>query len=325
MLLLSIFGSCASQLGYALAPSFALLLLARALAGACGANIAAAQAYVADVTDVRDRASAMGTLGAALGMGFVFGPFLGGELARIGPRAPFFAASALSACNWLLALFLLREPRPRAGRSRTAVLSLDALLTVLGAPRLLSLLGLFFIVTLGFANMEGVFAIFCQARFGFDRQHVGRLFALVGVVMVVVQGGLVRQLVPRLGERRLLLLGITLMGAGLSIMALCRTVPELLLGLIVMAAGSGFHSPSLSALISREAGRQQGSVLGVSQSLGALGRICGPLLGTWSFRLGTAVPYLTAAGCMGLGLLLALLLVQPAPATPEASPQGGAA
>ena len=89
---------------------------------------------------------------------------------------------------------------------------------------------------------------------------------------------------------------------------------SLVSGLVLMAAGSGFHSPSLSALISREAGRQQGSVLGVSQSLGALGRICGPLLGTFTFRLGTSVPYLTAAGCMGVGLLLAILLVQPAPA-----------
>lgn len=311
VLLLSIFGSCASQLGYALAPSFPFLLLARALAGVCGANIAAAQAYVADVTDERSRAGAMGTLGAALGLGFIFGPFLGGELARSSARTPFFAASALSACNWLLALWLLREPRPRGERSRTAVLSWQSLLTALSAPRLLALLALFFVVTLGFSNMEGVFALFCQDRFGFDQVRVGRLFALVGVVMVVVQGVLVRRLVPRLGERRMLFLGMALMGAGLVAMALCRTVPELILGLIVMSAGSGLHSPSLSSLISREAGRQQGGVLGVSQALGALGRICGPLLGTFSFRLGTSVPYLTAAAFMGLGLVLALTLVPP--------------
>lgn len=313
VLLLSIFGSAASQLGYALSPSFLWLLLSRALAGACGANVSAAQAYVADVTDGQSRAGAMGLLGAALGLGFVLGPFVGGELARIEPRLPFFVASALSGLNWVLALLLVREPVRHERRARGS-LSRAVLLQMLSTPPLTVLLGLFLLVTFAFANMEGVFALFCQARFGMDRQQVGRLFALVGVVMALVQGVLVRKLAPRLGERRLVAAGIALMAAGLGTTALSWQLPSLLVGTVLIAAGSGLHTPSLSSLISQAAGEQQGSVLGVSHALGALGRILGPLAGTWAFQLGTAVPYLTATACMALGLLVALrCLHQPEP------------
>lgn len=304
VLLLSIFGSCASQLGYALSPSFGFLVLSRALAGVCGANIPAAQAYVADITDERSRAGALGVLGAAFGLGFVIGPVVGGELGHVSARLPFFAASALAALNFVLAFLLLREPRSASQRAHAAVLSRAALRRVLGQPRLRRLLVLFLLVTFGFSNMEGIFALFCARRFGYDQQQVGRLFTLVGVVMVVIQGGVVRKLAPRWGERRLVFLGIGLMGLGLCVMAAAHAVPPLLCGLVLLAAGSGLHSPSLSSLISRTAGAQQGSVLGVSQSLGALGRILGPLSATSVFRLGTSVPYLIAAGCMGAGLLL---------------------
>ncbi|MCS6912568.1 MAG: MFS transporter [Myxococcales bacterium] len=309
VLLLSIFGSAASQLGYALSPSFPWLLLSRALAGACGANVSAAQAYVADVTDAQSRAGAMGLLGAALGLGFVLGPFLGGELARVEPRLPFFVASALSGLNWVLALLLLREPVRHEKRMQGS-LSREALLRLLSTPPLAGLLGLFLLVTFGFANMEGVFALFCHARFGMDRQHVGRLFALVGVVMALVQGMLVRKLAPRLGERRLVVAGIALMAGGLCTTALSYQVPSLVVGTVLIAAGSGLHTPSLSSLISQAAGEQRGSVLGVSHALGALGRILGPLVGTWTFQLGPAVPYLTATGCMVLSLLVALYHVR---------------
>src|SRR5437762_433845 len=110
ILLISILGSCGSQLGYALAPSFPWLVAARAFAGLCGANITAAQAYIADVTDERERAAGMGLLGSAMGLGFVFGPTLGGLLGQKSPTLPFFVASALAGLNLILALIILKEP-----------------------------------------------------------------------------------------------------------------------------------------------------------------------------------------------------------------------
>ncbi len=124
VLLVSILGSCGSQLGYALAPSFWWLVVARAFAGVCGANITAAQAYVADVTDERSRAAGMGMLGAALGLGFVFGPAAGGLLSQFSPRLPFLIASALSGVNFLLALFILEEPKPLSERSRARTVTM---------------------------------------------------------------------------------------------------------------------------------------------------------------------------------------------------------
>ncbi len=313
VLLISTFGSCASQLGYALSPTFGFLLASRALAGVCGANIGAAQAYIADITDDKSRAGAMGLIGAAFGLGFVFGPFLGGELGQYGARVPFFVASALSALNWVLAYFLLKEPRPAHLRAHATVLTWEGLAKVVSRPDLLALLSLFLIATFGFANMEGVFAIFCNVRFGFNKHDVGRLFALIGVVIVVVQGGMIRRLVPRLGERVLVIVGAGLMVLGLLVLAMAHSVPWLIVGLVVMATGSGLHSPSISSLISRAAGQQQGSVLGVSQSLGAVGRILGPVVGTYTFALGPSVPLFTGAGCMAIGLLVAVALVrQPA-------------
>jgi multidrug resistance protein len=307
VLLLSIFGSCASQLGYALSPTLPFLMLSRAIAGICGANIAAAQAYVADVTDERSRAGAMGMVGAALGLGFIFGPALGGQLSRIDPRAPFLAGSFLAAVNFALAYVLLREP-PRHHVS-SAALSWEALLRLVRAPRLLALLGIFFIVTFGFANMEGVFSLYCQDRFHYGAQRVGWLFALVGVVMAGVQGLLVRRLAPRLGEGRMLSIGIAVMGLGLLSLALAQGLGLLLFGIFCIAAGSGLNNPSLSSLLTRAAGEQKGGVLGVSQSLGALGRIVGPVLGGEMYdALGSGAPLFFASICMALALVLAVVL-----------------
>ena len=310
VLLVSIFGSCISQLGYALSPTFWFLLLSRALAGICGANIGTAQAYIADVTEVKDRAGEMGLIGAAFGLGFVFGPFLGGELGRYGANAPFFAASALSAVNFVLAYFLLKEPRSAAQRGHARVLSWSGLLRVVSRPDLLVPMALVLIATFGFANMEGVFAFFCRDRFGYDRTQVGRLFGLIGVVIVVVQGGVVRRLVPRAGERAVVILGAALMGVGLLLVALAFSPPMLIVGIVVLSVGSALHSPSISALISRLAGQQQGSILGVSQSMGAIGRMVGPVVGTYTLGMGTSVPLYTASICMGIGVLMAVALIR---------------
>jgi multidrug resistance protein len=313
VLLVSIAGSMLSQLGYALAPSFAWLVVARGVAGVCGANIAAAQAYVADVTEEHDRARGMGTLGAALGLGFVFGPGLGGLLGRLSETLPFFVASGLAALNFCAAFLVLREPKPLRERSHARAISKDGLLRAIGKPRLLWAVLLFFVVTFGFSNLEATFSLYLERRFGYGRREASLLFAYIGLFIVFVQGGLVRRLVPRFGERRLIIAGNALMALGFVMLARSYSLFALLVSLAVTSIGNAINTPSLSALISRLAADDtQGGVLGVSQSAGALARIAGPLVGTAMLAYGITAPYaLGALALLCAAVLAVTAIVQP--------------
>jgi multidrug resistance protein len=316
VLLLSIAGSCASQAGYALASSLGGLFIARGIAGMCGANISAAQAYVADVTDAKSRAAGMGKLGAALGIGFVAGPSLGGLLAHHGgPRLPFVVASVLAGVNLILGAILLEEPRTRGDRSPSRALSWPALVRTVSSPQLLTLILLLFTITFGFANLEATFSLFLQRRYGFDTRAIAWVFAFIGITIAVVQGGLVRRLVARFGERALVVGGTGAMAAGMLMLCGSRTLSSLLLSLAVLSIGNALNTPSLSSLISRAAGTdRQGGVLGVSQSFGALARVFGPIVGGVLLELGEAAPYFAGAAIMGLAFLIALGRVEEPPA-----------
>jgi MFS family permease len=271
-------------------------MIFRGFAGVCGANITAAQAYIADVTDAKSRAAGMGLLGAAMGMGFVFGPGIGGLLSSRSPSLPFLVAGCFAGVNFVLAFFLLSEPRKRGERSMARTLTWTGLVRVVTTPRLLTLLLLFFIVTFGFANLEGTFSLYLERQFGYGRRETSYLFLYIGALMILVQGGLVRRLVPRLGEKRLIVVGTLLMSIGFYLQYAAATKVALFVAIAIMAIGNGLNTPSLSSLISRAAsGDDQGGVLGVSQAMGALARISGPLIGTWTLAFGTTMPYLTGA------------------------------
>jgi len=311
VLLISILGSCGSQLGYALAPSFWWLVVARGFAGMCGANITAAQAYIADVTDESRRAAGMGMLGAAMGIGFVFGPAFGSFLSHRSATLPFFAASALAAVNFMLALAILKEPRDAAHRTRARALTWAGLVRAATTPRLFALMLMYFVVTFGFANLESTFSFFLNRQFRYSMSDIGLLFAYIGVVMVVVQGGLVRRLVPRVGERSLIVTGTLLMAAAFFLTSYAATLAMLLVAIGIMAVGNGLNTPSLSSLISRAAsGDHQGGVLGVSQSMGALARIVGPLVGTSLLQFGIAMPYIAGGAIMLVACGFAAAAVQ---------------
>jgi MFS transporter, DHA1 family, tetracycline resistance protein len=311
VLLISILGSCGSQLGYALAPSFWWLVVARGFAGVCGANITAAQAYISDVTDESRRAAGMGMLGAAMGLGFVFGPALGGALSRHSATLPFIVASALAAVNFVLALVILKEPRSASDRTRARAVSWAGLVRTATTPRLATLMLMYFVVTFGFANLEMTFSFYLNRRFGYGKPEIGLLFAFIGVLMVVVQGGFVRRLVPRFGEQKLIVVGTLLMGLAFFMLMRTTTLWPLLGAIAVMAVGNGLNTPSLSSLISRSAsGDHQGGVLGVSQSMGALARVIGPLVGSFTLGFGLTVPYLTGGAAMIVACVFAALFVR---------------
>ena len=292
VLLASIAGNVFALLLLGWAPSYAWLLAARLLAGLCTANISVANAYVADVTGPADRAKGMGLIGAAFGIGFVIGPFFGGELSAWGYQAPALAAAALSTFNCIGAFFWLPESLPQAQR-RPAHGTADVWRTRLASWRSLTqvrgVLALVFVQILGFSMLEMALVLFAHRRLGFDARYCGRIFAYIGVIMVIVQGGLIGRLTRRWGERRVAIVGLG--SSALGLLFLPVTPPHawwILLGCVTFTAvGQGFTGPALSSLLSRGVSpHRQGEVLGLSQSLSALARVVGPQSAGLLFDLG---------------------------------------
>lgn len=299
IILLGLMGSCLSYLALALATSLPLIFFARIIGGIAGANIPTAQAYIADVTTPENRARGMGMVGAAFGLGFIFGPAIGGLLSRIGPEAPMWFASALCLGNFIAAWFLLPESRTSSMATKTLG-RMGAFKHALTKPVLVLLLALFFIVTAAFSGFEATFALFSEARFGFTAASIGFLFAFIGVVLAVVQGVLVHRVVKRVGEARLIPAAILCIALGLGLVPFAQSVPTLLVALGVLAVGMGFNGPSLTSMVSRLSDPDdQGGILGLASSLGSLGRVFGPAWGGYLYdAYGMTTPYLSASGLM---------------------------
>jgi len=313
IILLGLFGSCLSYLTLAMATSLTLVFLARILGGIAGANIPAAQAYIADITTPENRAKGMGLIGAAFGLGFIFGPAIGGLLSRITPVTPMWFAAALCFANFVAAWFLL--PESRAVSSATKTLGrLEAFRHAMLKPALLLLLALYFMVTLAFSGFEATFAIFSAARFGYTTASIGFLFAFIGCVLALVQGVLVGKVVKRMGERRLIPLAILAIAIGLGMMSFAWNVPTLLVALGVLAVGMGFNSPSLSSMVSQLSDPDdQGGILGLASSLASLGRVVGPAWGGYLYdAYGMTTPYFSAAALMFVAFVVSVVGLRPA-------------
>jgi DHA1 family tetracycline resistance protein-like MFS transporter len=311
LLLTSITGSVAAYLLFAAAPSYGVLLFARSLSGLAAANYGIAQAYMADVSAPEERSKAMGLVGAAFGLGFVLGPALGGILAQAGnPRIVPLAAAILSGLNLFVAFFGLPEslsPELRGRAVRGSWFGWSDLRAVWRDSPLRGLMLLFFLVMFCFSMMEASLALFCQQRYGFGVRQTSWLFVFVGIILVIVQGGLLGRLVKRYGERSLILSGIVLMAVGLAILPL-SPLWVLLVSLGLLAVGQGVHNPSSLGLLSRLTDESsQGSTIGLSRSFGALARALGPAAGTFLFgAAGAAWPFWTAGGLMVVALFIAL-------------------
>src|SRR5262249_27647373 len=249
-----------------------------------------AQAYIADVTTPENRARGMGLIGAAFGLGFIIGPALGGLLAGDDPASadlamPAWVAAGLSGMALLGVVFVLPESRPLEARLDMPARSrLAAVLGALRRPILSRLILIFFLVILAFSGMESTFALWAMRQFGWGPSRVAYVFAYVGLLSAILQGGLIGRLSRRFGEERLLLVGLALIGLGLLALPAARWLPPLALVLAALAVGMGLVQPSLNSLISRRSGREeQGEVLGISQSVGSLARVLGPLAAGFLF------------------------------------------
>lgn len=264
-----------------------MLFVGRILDGITGGNISTAQAYVADITAPEERAKGMGVIGAAFGLGFIFGPALGGMLSRWGESVPFFFASALAFASAFLLYFLLPETVLPGRHHATAARSgWRDLVGYLRRPPLSLVLIIYFLFVTSFSILTTTFALFTMYRFGFDAQHNGYLFAFTGLIGVIVQGALLSRVVRFIGESALALFGNALFGLGMFLIPFLGPrrggLEALLLVLSIQAIGNALAMPTLNSLTSKSAGAgEQGGVLGVAQSVASLARIVGPILGSW--------------------------------------------
>jgi MFS family permease len=320
MLLLSLAGTAVGSLLTGVAGGIVLLYVGRIVDGVSGASVSVAQAAVADVAPPEQRARLFGYLGAAFGIGFVAGPALGALAALGGPRVPFFVAAALAGVNALVAVRRLPEThRPSHDPEPDRRRSVDALARWRGVP---ALVGVAFFTLLAFSAFESTFALFGQRRLGFSIGSSAAVFAVIGLVIVTVQGVLVHPTVARLGEMGTLRAGLIGDATGLLVLAFVRSWGLLVPALLALTVGQGLAQTTMtSALAGRADPRRRGRLLGAQQSAGGLARVLGPLLGGQLFeRVGPGAPYVAGAAVIVVALLISQgnLLTAPfgAPAAP---------
>ena len=321
---ISLLGTAVGYVMMALTSRFEWVLAARILDGITGGNISVAQAAMADSSKPEERSKVMGMIGAAFGLGFVVGPALAGilsgsalghrMLAVHGWHLPFFVAAGLSLLASLLVIFWMPETLTDEVRARAKQKKKEsrghALVQALKRPGMSQIMLIALLAMAGFSMMEGTFALLAHDRFGFTQAMVGWLFFYLGILIVLYQGGLVRVVAKRIPERMALWAGLVLMALSLPFLPTLPWKWPFLLMLIPMAWGSGMNTTATSALASRlTPADEQGGLFGAMNAMTGLGRIIGPMTGTFIYaRWGGHATYLVSAGTVFLALLLAFTL-----------------
>ena len=315
VLILGLLGSAAAYIVFARADSLAVLFLSRIIGGIGGSTIPVAQAYIADVTPPERRAGNMGLIGAAFGLDFVIGPFLGGILSESSPGAPTipgYTAAALCLANAIVAILFLPESRARGAATSARFALRAALARVARSRQILLTLATYLCVTMAFAALHPTLSLLASERFTMGPREAGYLFALLGVVSAIVQGGIVRRVVPRTGELTLLRASAIPFAAGFALAGLSSGTPLFLTGLVLIGIGYGGTVPSVLGLLSRaEEPDRQGAVLGVGQSVGSSARVLGQYMAGGLFDVRLFLPYLAAAALIGVAAAIGSGLRQP--------------
>jgi DHA1 family tetracycline resistance protein-like MFS transporter len=313
ILITCLFGTAIAYALFGLADSLIILFLAVFLDGLTGNNLTTSFTYVADVTTPEERSRGMGMVSAAFGLGLMAGPALGGLLSSYGLFVPAFVAAAIALVNTIYGILILPESLPPEKRShhRPSLNFVSQLRTVLSIQNTrLPLLAVFFL-NFAFAGLQTNFPLFSNARFEWDARQNGFLFAFVGVVSVFVQGFLFGQLQPKVGEKRLSLIGLVLFSLGMAGIALVPTAWMIYPLVGIAACGSSLSIPAISGMLSsRVPSNEQGRLMGGNQVLFSLTAILGPAVAGISFeRIGISAPYWI--GC-GLALVALYFAVQDA-------------
>lgn len=316
VLLISLVVMTADYLVMAIAGTIWLLLIGRIIGGITAATQSTASAYMADISEPADKAANFGLLGAGFGIGFVLGPLIGGLLGEYGTRAPFYAAAALAALNFTFGYFVLTETvtdkirRPFKWRNANPFGAFKQMSKLPGVRRLLIV---FFIYSVAFHVYPSVWSYFTQERFGWSPQMIGFSLALFGILMAIVQGGLIRLILSRLGEWRTIVWGIVFDISAFGAMAVVTSGTVALI-LTPLAALGAATIPALTATMSHLVGDdEQGALQGVMTSASALAMIVSPMLMTSVFaeftREGTPVYLPGAPFVVSMLLMIAALLI----------------
>ncbi|MEO8512751.1 MAG: MFS transporter [Ignavibacteria bacterium] len=302
--------------------SIPLLFLSRALAGFFSANIGAAMAYISDVTPPKDRSKGMGLIGAAFGLGFVFGPFIGGVMAkRFGFGFPTYFSAALSFVALTLTMLFVKESLPKELRGAKTMAGfnlkngVNKLISALKHPHVGFLIMLYFIVVFSISNIFSTFQLYAESKNGFsyDIEQVSYLFAFSGLVGAITQGLLIRPILRIFDERKVFIAGCIIMGIGLGTIPFSNHILVLLLGSILfMSFGNGLLLSIGLGLISKFSDRdEQGGILGLTQSMASFARFIGPSWGGLVYHyVSFAAPFLTGGIVMIGATVMSLRLLK---------------
>lgn len=302
VLLISLFGTAIGYFLFGLGGSLAVLYISRLIDGFTGGNISTAQAYIADCSSPQDRAKNFALIGVAFGLGFVLGPAVGGALSHISLVAPAYVAGCLALVTMTFGYFVLPESLPPEKRRHAEwkTRDLDPLAPIFrygGRASLRLLFSAIFLFNFAFSGLTTNFAVYTLTRYGWGPAENAWLFVFLGAISVVVQGWLVRRLVPAWGEKRMALTGPLLTAAGFAVIAAAPVASWVYGGIALTAVGSGLATPAWTGLLSgRVDPQEQGTLMGVNASVGSLTRILGPVwAGVWFDRVGPSWPYWTGA------------------------------
>jgi len=300
VVLFSLLLTSASYIIFSFSTTFLLIFLSRVLAGLGGSNIGTAQAYIADITDKENRARGMGMIGVAFGLGFVFGPIMGGFLSHYGYEYVGYASASFSFLAFLFAFFMLpesvKEKKSLKGFS-AKLFNFQDVSKIIKIPNIGIFVFLFFIIIFSVANIYGTFALLGNKYYGFTNRENGYLFGIIGIVSATIQGGLMRRISKSLSEKSILYLGMFFLMIGLFLIPFGMTFIGVAFVSVIYAIGTGILQPTIISFISKYSPEdKQGMVLGFNSSIGALARVLGPLWGGFTFQfLGYEAPFITGA------------------------------
>jgi DHA1 family tetracycline resistance protein-like MFS transporter len=296
---------------FAFTNTYLILIISRIVGGIGGSSIGVAQAYIADVTTKENRSKGMGMIGAAFGLGFVFGPLIGGLLSKFGYEVTGLASAGFSFLAFIFTIILLPESnldREHAILRKRKLFDISAVRNVFRKKDLGLLVALFFILTFSIANIYGTFALLGYEVYHFTDLQNGYMYGIVGIAGAVVQGGLIRIVARYIKDTKTVAIGSFLMMMGLGLLPYGGNFAGLAVVVIIMSLGTGLLQPTLLSLISEvTSDKEQGTVLGINQSFSAFARVLGPLWGGFAFEyFGYPFPFLTGAFFTFLIVLLAL-------------------
>lgn len=303
--LISILGTFTGFLILGFANSLGMLFASRILSGLTAGNISVAQAYIADITDEKNRARGMGMLGAAFGIGFILGPAIGGTLSVFGFALPSFTAAGMAFINLLTVFFWLPESlsaerRTELTSQRKKDVSLNALFVALGRPFIGPLLWVRFGFAIAFNSFQTVFPLYVLYKFGLNAQQTGYILAYIGIVLVIMQGGVIGPLSARFKEANLLVSFLGFSFIGLLGWAVAPSVPFLLIAMLPLAIGAGSFNALINSAISKAVQPEEvGGMLGFGAGLESATRVVMPALASYLLgRYGPSTPGYMASSVM---------------------------